>query len=466
MPPSEERKLVTVLFADLVGSTELAVRQDPEQLRGLLSAFFDEMAQQIRAFGGIVEKYAGDAIMAVFGVPQVHEDDAERAVRAAVAMRESLIQLNPMFEQEYGARLELRVGIATGEAVAMTEPTRELMVTGEVTNLAARLQSAALAIVVCSETHRLVRSLVESEPVGPLSLKGFPAPVLAHLVSGLRSIPEPRGIPGLSSPVVGRDREMAALHRCAEELARGRGQIVSITGEAGIGKSRLKNELRDNPPPHVRWLEGRCQAFTQNASYVPLVQILRTVFQLGGAEAPQVARTKLRVTLRSLVGTKYEQVHPAVAHLLGTEGEPGQPHSAAIDPRALQSQLVLALRSIVEALVARGPLILTVEDVHWADPATIEILTVLSELTDFLPLIILVTSRPDPEGGSWDFRFQAQRNYSHRLTELTLAPLPPDESKRLVENLLHIAELPDAIRGRILEQSRAIPSSSRRSSAR
>jgi class 3 adenylate cyclase/tetratricopeptide (TPR) repeat protein len=457
MPPSEERKLVTVLFADLVGSTELAVRQDPEQLRALLSAFFDEMTHQIRAFGGIVEKYAGDAIMAVFGVPQVHEDDAERAVRAALAMRESLVQLNPMFEQEYGARLDLRVGIATGEAVAVTEPTRELMVTGEVTNLAARLQSAALGIVVCSETLRLVRPLVESEPVGPLSLKGFPAPVNAHFVSGLRPIPEPRGVPGLSSPVVGRDREMAALRRCAEELAQGRGQIVSITGEAGIGKSRLKNELRDNPPPRVRWLEGRCQAFTQNASYVPLVQILRTVFQLGGTEAPQVARTKLRVTLRSLVGTKYEGVHPAVAHLLGMEGEPGQPHPASMDPRALQSQLVLALRSIVEALVARGPLIMTVEDLHWADPATIEILTVLSELTDFLPLMILATSRPDPEGGSWDFRFQAQRNYSHRLTELTLAPLPPDESERLVENLLHIAELPDAIRGRILEQSEGNP---------
>ena len=128
MPPSEERKLVTVLFADLVGSTELAVRQDPEQLRALLSAFFDEMTHQIRTFGGVVEKYAGDAIMAVFGVPQVHEDDAERAVRAALAMRESLVQLNPMFEQEYGARLDLRVGIATGEAVAVTDPARELMV--------------------------------------------------------------------------------------------------------------------------------------------------------------------------------------------------------------------------------------------------------------------------------------------------------------------------------------------------
>jgi hypothetical protein len=370
-----------------------------------------------------------------------------------------------MFEQEYGARLELRVGIATGEAVAVTDPTREFMVTGEVTNLAARLQSAARGIVVSAETLRLVRPLVESEPVGPLTLKGFSAPVIAHLVTGLRPIPEPRGIPGLSSPVVGRDRETTALHRAAEELARGRGQIVSVTGEAGIGKSRLKNELRENPPPRVRWLEGRCQAFTQTSSYAPLVQIVRTVLRLTGAESQQVARTKLRVTLRSLVGSKYEQVHLAVSHLLGMPGEPGQTQPPALDPRALQSQLVLALRSIVEALATREPIILTVEDLHWADPATIEVLTVLSELTDLLPLMILVTSRPDPEGGSWDFRFQAQRNYSHRLTELTLAPLPPDESDWWRTCCISPrCPRPSAVGSSTSPQ--AIPSSSRSSSAR
>ena len=457
MASAEERKLVTVLFADLAGSTELAVTRDPEQFRALLAAFFDEMASQIRAFGGTVEKYAGDAVMAVFGVPHVHEDDAERAVRAAVAMRESIGQLNSMFEQDYGARLELRVGIASGEAVAVTDPAREFMVTGEVANLAARLQSAAGGIVVSDGTYRLVRSLVDSEPLPSLSLKGFPAPVTAHLVTGLRSSPAPRGITGLSSPVVGRDRELAALQRCAEDLGRGRGQIVSILGEAGIGKSRLKNELRDRRPEHVRWLEGRCQPFTQTASYGPIIQVLRSVFQLNGTEASHIARAKLRVSLRALTGTNYDRVHAAVAHLLGVEAEPGAASSVMMDPRALQSQLALALRFIVEALSARAPVILTVEDLHWADPATIESLSLLSELTDVLPLMIAVTSRPDHDGGSWDFRFHVQRHYSHRLTELTLSPLPPDESQRLIENLLHLAELPADIRSRILDQSEGNP---------
>jgi len=161
--------------------------------------------------------------------------------------------------------------------------------------------------------------------------------------------------------------------------------------------------------------------------------------------------------LRSLVGGKFDGSHPAVAHLLGIEGQPGQAPSAAMDPRAFQSQLVPSLRAIIEGLVSREPLILTVEDLHWADAATIEILTALTELTDFLPFMILVTSRPDSEGGFWDFRFHAQRHYSHRLTEITLAPLPSVESERLVENLLELPDLPSPIRARILDQSEGNP---------
>jgi class 3 adenylate cyclase len=423
MSPAEERKLVTVLFADLAGSTELAVRHDPEQLRALLTAYFEEMAQQVRAFGGVVEKYAGDAIMAVFGVPHVHEDDAERAVRAAVAMQESLGLLNPSFEADYGAALELRVGIATGEAVAVTEPNREFMVTGEVPNLAARLQSAGLGIVLCPETFRLVRPLVETEGHPPLALKGFPTPITGQIVRRLRDSATTRGVPGLSSPLVGREPELTRLHRCATELAQGRGQIVSITGEAGIGKSRLKNELRSHPPPRVRWIEGRCQAFTQHSGYAPIVQILRAMFQLTGAEAPPVARTKLRVTLRSLVGEKFDGSHPAVAHLLGIEGEPGKAPPAAMDPRAFQSQLVLALRAIVEGLVSREPLILTIEDLHWADAATIEILTALTELTDFC---LHDPGHVPARLGGWvlGLRFHAQRHYSHRPHRAHPGPAP------------------------------------------
>jgi len=454
----EERKVVTVLFADLAGSTELAQRHDPEQLRQLLSAFFEEMSQQIRSFGGTVEKYAGDAIMAVFGVPKVHEDDAERAVRAALAMRESLVQLNPLFEQEYGARLELRVGIATGEVVAATDERRELLVTGETANLAARLQSAGSGIVVSEATHRLLARLLDCRRLEALTLKGFSQPVAAYEVSGLRTLDAaPRGIPGLSSPVVGRDGEAATLRRVVEELQRGRGQIVFLIGEAGIGKSRLKMELRETLPEGVRWLEGRCQAYTQSTSYAPIVQLLRSVLGFGPAEAQAVARARLRAGLRSLVGDRYDEVQPTIAHLLGIELEPGRHAERQTDPQTLKSQLILALRALLEGLTARGPTILAIEDIHWADAATIELLALLTELTDHLPLMVLVTSRPDPEGTAWDLRFHAQRNFPHRLTEISLATLRPEDTAELVRNLLHVAELPEDLRGRILERAEGNP---------
>ncbi len=458
MPTLDERKPVTVLFADLAGSTELATRHDPEHLRALLSAFFEEMRQQIEAFGGTVEKYAGDAIVAVFGVPRVNEDDAERAVRAAMAMRDSLAQLNPLFEQEYGVRLALRVGVATGEAVAAAGVVNEFMVTGEVANLAARLQSTAEGIVISEETHRLLASLLEAEPLAALSLKGFPTPVTAYRVRGLRPLEgRPRGVPGLSSPVVGRDQEMSTLRGCIDDLGRGRGQVVVLIGEAGIGKSRLKIEIRDSLPESLRWLEGRCQSYTQSTSYAPVVQILRSAMGLGPADPQAIARTKFRAALRTLGGSRADEAQPALARLLSIDRGPAQSEAGPPDPRALQSQIVLATRILLEGLVSRGPIVLAIEDLHWADAASVELLSVILELTDSLPLMILVTCRPETDSEAWAFRFHVEKNYPHRLTEIRLGPLAAADGRRLVDSLLRVSDLPDALRGRILERSEGNP---------
>ena len=411
-----------------------------------------------QALGGTVEKYAGDAIMAVFGVPRVHEDDAERAVRAALGMRENLAQLNPMFQEEHGVTLELRVGIASGEAVAAAGEAREFMVTGEVANLAARLQAASPGIVIGEETHRLVGPLVLAERLPPLALKGFERPVTAYRVDGMRSVEAgARGIPGLTSPVVGRDAETESLRRAIDELRQGRGQIVSVVGEAGLGKSRLKIERRESLPDGMRWLDARCHAYTQSTSYAPLIQVLRAIFQLTGAEPAAIARTKVRAAIRSLAGDRAEQAQAAVAHLLAIELEPGKRASAGMDPRQLQSQIVVALRALLEGVAAHGPAVLAVEDIHWADAASIDTLTVLADLTDFLPLMILVTSRPDVEGGSWSFRFHVQRNFPHRLTEIQLKPLPPEAAERLAGNLLHVSELPEPLRRQMMERSEGNP---------
>jgi class 3 adenylate cyclase/tetratricopeptide (TPR) repeat protein len=453
MPASDERKLVTVLFADIVGSSELAARHDPEPFRAMLSAFFDEMRQQIESYGGTVEKYAGDAIMAVFGVPTVHEDDAERAVRAAVAMRDALAQLNPMFEQEYGTRLSIRIGIATGDVVAASQPVREFMVTGEVPNLAARLQSIADPIALSDSTRALLGALVDAEPAGPVDLKGFPG-VRVWQLRGLQAAESRRrGVPGLTSPLVGRDREMTALAACVEELRRGRGQVVFLVGEAGLGKSRIKVELRDGLGPDVRWLEGRCQSYTQTTGYAAIVEILRAGLGLGGAASPAIARTKLRLALRSLAGEGGDALLPALAHLLDVDLGPQAPAPPA-DPRA---QLVVASRAVFENLARRQPVVLAIEDLHWADTATIELLTVLTEMTDLHPVMILVTMRPDTEGDAWTFRLHVERNYGHRLTDLRLRPLAADDGERLTDNLLRVADLPEDIRRVILDRAEGNP---------
>lgn len=458
MAASDERKPVTVLFADLVGSTELATQQDPEHLRALLLAFFDEMRQQIEAFGGTVEKFAGDAVMAVFGVPRVNEDDAERAVRAAFAMQESLAQLNPMFEQEYGARLVLRIGIATGDAVAASRAVNDFMVSGEVPNLAGRLQAVGEGITVSETTHRLLAPHLEAERLEPLALKGFSSPVTAYRARALRGTERRHvGVTGLSSPVVGRDREQAALSACLEDLRRGRGQVVSIVGEAGIGKSRLKIEQREHLPEGLRWLEGRCQSYTQSTSYAPIIQILRVALGIGPAETPTIARTKLRAAGRTLSGSEAAQSQAALAHLLGIDLGPGQAPTVPGDPRALQSQLVLATRTLLQGLAERSPVIVAVEDLHWADPASVDLLTLLLELTDFQPIMILVTSRPDTDGDAWTFRLHAERNFGHRLTELRLTPLAVGDSHRLTDHLLRVSDLPEALRERILTRAEGNP---------
>ena len=457
MPVSDERKLVTVLFADIVGSSELAARHDPEPFRALLSAFFDEMRQQIEAYGGTVEKYAGDAIMAVFGVPSVHEDDAERAVRAAVAMRDALAQLNPMFEHEYGVVLSIRIGIATGDAVAASQPVREFMVTGEVPNLAARLQSVGDPIAISETTRSLLGALVNAEPAGPVNLKGFPDTVRVWQLRGLHPAESRRrGVPGLTSPLVGRDREMTALAGCVDDLRRGRGQIVLLVGEAGLGKSRIKTELRDRLGAEVRWLEGRCQSYTQSTGYAPFVEILRAGLGLGGAESPAIARTKLRAALRSVAEEGADSLLTALAHLLGVDLGPHAPMTPA-DPRARQSQLIVASRAVLESLTQRQPVVLAIEDLHWADTATIELLTVLTEVTDFHPVMVLVTARPDTEGDAWMFRLHVERNYGHRLTDLRLGPLAADDGERLTDNLLRVADLPDDIRRIILDRAEGNP---------
>ena len=205
----------------------------------------------------------------------------------------------------------------------------------------------------------------------------------------------------------------------------------------------------------MRWLEGRCQSFTQSTSYAPLIEVLRSALGVGAADPQPIARTKLRAALRGLIGAQAEQHQTALAHLLGVDL--GASGTRSVDPRALQAGIIVAMRAVLEGLTQRGPVVLAVEDIHWADAASVELLTIVMELTDRLPLMLLVTCRPETAGEAWTFRFHAERNYPHRLTEIRTAALVPEASQQLAENLLRVSDLQATLRAQILERAGGNP---------
>ena len=262
-------------------------------------------------------------------------------------------------------RLDLRVSVATGEAVAAADATDQSMVTGEVAILAARLQSAARRrVVVSEETSRILDPLLEAEPMRELALKGFPRPVTAYRVTGMRTASgRPRGIPGLSSPVVGRDAEMRTLRGCIDDLRRGAGGGVD-RGRASIGRSRLKIESARACPRACAGSKGVASRSRRARATRPLIEVLRSALGVGTADPQPIARTKLRAALRSLTGAQAEQHQTALAHLLGVDL--GASGARALDPRALQAGIIVTMRAVLKGLTQRGPVVLAVEDIHWA----------------------------------------------------------------------------------------------------
>jgi class 3 adenylate cyclase len=284
----EVRKTVTVLFMDVVGSTEMGERLDPEALRRVMSRYFDEMRIAIARHGGTVEKFVGDAVMAVFGIPVLHEDDALRAVRAASDMREALAPLNEDLESKYGVRLAVRIGVNTGEVVAGDPATGQAIVTGSAVNVAARLEQAALPgdILLGAETLRLVRDGVVSEPLVPLELKGKAEPVAAHRLKAVTVAPG--RMHRMASAMVGRRREVAALRDAFDlAIADQACRLVTIVAPAGVGKSRLVEEFLDGLAD-ATILRGRCLPYGEGITYFPVVEVVKQAAGLADFDAPEL----------------------------------------------------------------------------------------------------------------------------------------------------------------------------------
>jgi class 3 adenylate cyclase len=441
-------KLVTVLFADVVGSTARAEAAHPEDVRALMTSYFDAMAGEIRAEGGTLEKFVGDAIMAVFGVPTAHEDDPVRAVRAARRMLERLRTWNGA--RDPAERLEIRIGIETGDVVASGDATGELLVTGDSVNVAARLQQVAEpgTIVVGERTARSARThFVLRELEEPLGLKGKSAPVAAWVVVGERDTVEERGVPGLRAPLVGRERELNALRAELERVnADRRPALVTLLGDAGIGKSRLVREFLSGLDDETAVLIGRCLPSGQGTTLLPLADMLEARANVFDSDAAESALAKIAGLVDGEVDDDVagERTVAALASTLGLGDDTG-------DPRERQRELVDAWRALFASLARRAPVVAVVEDLHWADPRMLDILDELAERVEG-PILFVCTSRSDllrvrPEWGG------GRRGFS----SLPLDALSTEDSALLVSLLLEIDLLPDATRNAILERSEGNP---------
>ncbi|MDX6516103.1 MAG: hypothetical protein QOH73_1769 [Gaiellaceae bacterium] len=433
---------MTVLFADMAGSTALGEQLDPEEVRALQASFFELVDDCVQRFGGVTEKFAGDAVLAVFGIPVVHEDDAERALRAALAIRDDFAS----FAKRQPGELGIRVGVNTGEVVTGREAAArgELMVSGDAVNVAARLQQQAAVgqVAVGARTYAATQRAVAFEALPAIVAKGKSEPVEAW--AALRSIAEPAvRSSGFESPLVGRDEELAVLEALAARVERdATPQLVTLYGEAGVGKSRLLRELTD-ALPHAHVLKGRCLPY-EGVTYAPLAEALKAHAGILDSDSADVALERLHATVAEALGeARGPAVADALAWLLGAA--PAGSPLANLEPDAVRSELVEAWRAYLEALGDKALTILAIEDVHWAAVAVLDLVEALVDSLATSRVLVLCTARPEVLAArpTWSAGKQ-------NATALALGGLTPEEALQLVSALLGGASVPPAARERIL----------------
>jgi class 3 adenylate cyclase/tetratricopeptide (TPR) repeat protein len=423
------RRTVTVLFADVADSTPLGERLDPESVRQVMSRYFEQMAGVLERHGGTVEKFIGDAIMAVFGIPELHEDDALRAIRAATELREALAELNDELERDVGVRIGIRVGVNTGEVVASGGGDQRL-VTGDPVNVAKRLEEAARTgeILVGEATRRLVENAAVLEPRDELTLKGKAAPVVAWNVLAVIA-----GAPAyarrLDAPLIGRGDELRTLRAAFDEAVADRScRLVTVLGPAGIGKSRLAAELCATVRDESLVLTGRCLAYGDGITFWPLVQI---VGMLGSDDGVR----------ELLAGTEDEEL--VVTRVLDAVGP--KPTTAS------GGELFWAVRRLFEEVARQQPLLLVIEDIHWAEPKLLDLLEYLAGWTHEAPIVLLCLARPD----LLDTR--PEWLTSQNGTGISLSPLTKEESDALLGEIGQQWPLDSAARARIIEAAEGNP---------
>ena len=437
LPPQEVRKTVTLLFTDLKDSTALGERLDSEALHEVKERYFAAMSAEIQRHGGKIEKYIGDAIMAVFGLPRTHEDDALRAVRAAYGMQKVLAKLNKGLKTRFGVELKNRTGVNTGEVVTTDDPTRDQkMATGDAVNVTARLEAAAPVdeILIGEVTYRLVRDAVQAERVEPLTLKGKSQPVPAYRLISVYG--EDGNARRHDAPVVGRDAELAALEAAWQEVASEReARLVTVIGDAGVGKTRLVREMMDRLGGRgARLVSGRCLPYGDGITFWPLRGMVLGAAGVHPDDTPEQAQEKILLCVHD------RDVADRLASATGLT-------TAAFTVQ----DIGWAARRFLQSIATEAPVVALFDDIHWAEPAFLDLMENLLEAIEDAPVLMLSTARHDllEARPSWSERPRARR--------LVLQPLDDAAVATVIENLLGSAGLAPAIIAKVVSAAEGNP---------
>ncbi|HET9920029.1 MAG TPA: adenylate/guanylate cyclase domain-containing protein [Ktedonobacteraceae bacterium] len=498
LPPPEERRVVTIMFADIIGSTSLASGLEPEDMRAILTGYFNLMTAQIRKHGGTLEKYIGDAVMAVFGLPIAHEDDPDRAIRAALDMQQALANFNSQRQalDPDAIRLQMRIGIDTGEVATpgSGQERQDFLITGDAVNVAARLQQVANpdTILVGERTYLATREVFDFHALAPLQVKGKTQPIRAWAVQGLHTpsqtiMQHPRGIAGLEARLVGRELELTLMHTTyARVLAERHPHLITLIGTPGIGKSRLIREfiareeevarctVCEDRPAMPMVLEGRCPPYGSGITYWPLIEILRTLLKVPDNENDEDLRARFVAFVRETLEKAKRSENPLeIANDIsrsigrGLSGHPITSELAAVDRLQRDRQrgiykgaeqsgpqvaLLRAWRVLLEALAQQQPLIIIIDDLQWADEALLDLLEYLADRVSGVPVLFLAPARPDFLERRRDWG-GGRRNF----TTIGLEALSREETGELVSELLNTSELPEALSFSILSRAEGNP---------
>ena len=433
-----ERKHVTIMFSDLSGYTAMTETLDPEEVNEIMGLIFGKITEIIHSYDGFIERFIGDAVMAVFGVPEAHEDDPIRAIRAAMEIHAAIESFSPRFEGKIGRPLTMHTGINTGLVVTGEVDVEKgtYGLTGDAINLASRLEGIAKAgeIVVGPDTYKQAMNSFEFKTLEPNKVKGKQKPLSIYSVkSGKKGAFKTHRLQGLRAALIGRDKEMAILAGATDRLKQGQGSIISISGDAGTGKSRLKREFKDTLDLNaIQWREGHAYSYSQNAPYSPLINLLTNAFQIDEGDLPDRIRSKVEFGVTFLLGEN-SKVVPYIGSLFSLTYKEVED----ISPEYWKEKMQESIQSILAALINKGPTIVCFEDLHWADPSFIELLRRLLGVSSQKALFIC-TYRPSFSLFDRDLP-DGMKDFYHTIR---LKDLEVQDGIEMLKSLLDVQDIP------------------------